>query len=62
MINFWQTIFSEECDLRKLYKRCEICCDVFHIENFEDHKSGLKCTGIQKYLFLTKNHSKTYYL
>lgn len=44
-IKVWNLVnmILDECDLRKLYKRCDHCSNVLHVDSLEDHRNSSTC-------------------
>lgn len=47
VINFIDSFFfTDECDMRSNYVKCETCKQAVHENTFENHRKDKKCTSM----------------
>lgn len=43
----YSSYFSDECDMRSNYVKCDTCKQAIHENSFEEHRKDNKCTSMQ---------------
>lgn len=55
-------LYTDECDMRSNYVKCDTCKQAVHEGAFENHRQDKKCTSMQEHCLAIMNYSIRMYV